>query len=216
MNLMDKVEQNYAKEADQRLSPLSARGTPWRFMCASRKGIQVPHPGFPGGLHCPQGEEMPWGDTFRVRKISSGIGVERVFPFHSPNVEKVEVVAWGKTRQGQALLPERNDLASRPELPWIMAVKNKLTPPSTSPSSSSSEFVDFQLQRKRERFVMGLGRGGARPSGRASGGLRGLPGYRGQWPGSEFRQIDGQGLGVADSKKLSGERRQGYPSVPWA
>ncbi|MCP4913983.1 MAG: 50S ribosomal protein L19 [Oligoflexia bacterium] len=38
---------------------------------------------------------------FRVRKTSSGIGVERVFPFHSPNVEKVEVVQRGKSRRSK-------------------------------------------------------------------------------------------------------------------
>ena len=38
---------------------------------------------------------------FRVRKISSGMGVERVFPFHSPKVKKVEVVQRGKTRRAK-------------------------------------------------------------------------------------------------------------------
>lgn len=38
---------------------------------------------------------------FRVRKVSSGIGVERVFPFHSPNVEKIEVIQRGKSRQSK-------------------------------------------------------------------------------------------------------------------
>lgn len=38
---------------------------------------------------------------FRVRKTSSGIGVERVFPFHCPNVEKVEVVQRGKSRRSK-------------------------------------------------------------------------------------------------------------------
>jgi len=38
---------------------------------------------------------------FRVRKMSGGIGVERVFPFHSPNVEKVEVAQRGKTRRSK-------------------------------------------------------------------------------------------------------------------
>ena len=38
---------------------------------------------------------------FRVRKISSGVGVERVFPFHSPNVEKIKVVQKGKSRRSK-------------------------------------------------------------------------------------------------------------------
>jgi len=39
--------------------------------------------------------------TFVVRKISDGIGVERVFPMHSPFIERIEVVSEGKVRQGR-------------------------------------------------------------------------------------------------------------------
>ena len=40
-------------------------------------------------------------ETFTVRRISYGVGVERVFPVHSPNVAKVEVVRKGKVRRAK-------------------------------------------------------------------------------------------------------------------
>lgn len=41
------------------------------------------------------------GETFTVRRIASGVGVEKTFPIHSPLVEKIEVVRKGKVRRAR-------------------------------------------------------------------------------------------------------------------
>ena len=39
--------------------------------------------------------------TFTIRKISNGVGVERIFPYHSPNLESIKVVKKGKVRRAK-------------------------------------------------------------------------------------------------------------------
>lgn len=52
--------------------------------------------------------------TFTVRKVSYGVGVERIFPYTSPRVEKVEVMAKGRVRRARLYyLRERTGKAAR-------------------------------------------------------------------------------------------------------
>lgn len=52
--------------------------------------------------------------TFTVRKISSGVGVERTFPFLAPRVEKIEVLARGRVRRNRLYyLRQRTGKAAR-------------------------------------------------------------------------------------------------------
>ena len=72
-----------------------------RVVEGNRERIQI----FQGAVMRRQGSGAR--ETFSVRKVSFGVGVERTFPVHSPILAKVEVVSEGDVRRGEAVLPAR-------------------------------------------------------------------------------------------------------------
>ena len=64
-------------------------------------------------------------ETFTVRKLSNGIGVEKTFPLHSPKIEKVEVVRRGDVRRAKLnYMRERTGKAAKIKIKDGASVKN--------------------------------------------------------------------------------------------
>lgn len=64
--------------------------------------------------------------TFMVRKIASGVGVERIYPLHSPNIAKIEVSKDDKVRQAKIYyIREKRDNAPRTRRKIVITKKMK-------------------------------------------------------------------------------------------
>ena len=65
--------------------------------------------------------------TFMVRKIASGVGVERIYPLHSPNIAKLEVVKDDKVRQAKIYyIREKRDNTPRTRRNLVVTKKSRL------------------------------------------------------------------------------------------
>lgn len=115
MNLVDLVNKNYVSKNIETFPDFRAGDTvsvSVRITEGSKSRIQL----FEGIVIATKGNKNAVNGHFRVRKMSSGMGVERVFPFHSPNVEGIKVVKRGKVRRAKHFyLRERTGKAARIE-----------------------------------------------------------------------------------------------------
>ncbi len=79
--------------------PKFAPGDTIRVMVRVREGDKERLQAFEGLCMGKRGGGV--NETFRVRKVSAGVGVERVFPMHSPTLASVEVVRKGRVRRAK-------------------------------------------------------------------------------------------------------------------
>ena len=67
--------------------------------CKIKEGQRERIQNFEGTVIAKKGSGV--SETFTVRRVSYGVGIERVFPLHSPNVVEVKVVRYGKVRRAK-------------------------------------------------------------------------------------------------------------------
>jgi large subunit ribosomal protein L19 len=108
MNLVDKVEQQYTNKD----VPEFRAGDSVRVNVKIREGEKFRIQAFEGVVIAIRRKGV--GSSFTVRKVSSGYGVERIFPLFSPIIEDIQVVKKGRVRRAKLYyLRERKGKAAR-------------------------------------------------------------------------------------------------------
>jgi large subunit ribosomal protein L19 len=95
---MDAIKQISADQLKSEL-PVINIGDTVRVSVKIKEGDRERVQAFEGTVIARRGGGI--SESFTVRRISYGVGVERVFPIHSPNVEKVEIIRSGKVRRSK-------------------------------------------------------------------------------------------------------------------
>jgi len=95
MNLVDQIEQKEMKEKTPEVRIGDTARVHFRIVEGNKERIQVVE----GVVIKMRGSQNR--KTITVRKVSFGVGVERIFPLHSPRVEKVEIIKHAKVRQAK-------------------------------------------------------------------------------------------------------------------
>ncbi len=95
MNVIKMLEKEQLKDNVADFNTGDTVKVHFRIKEGNRERIQM----FEGAVLKRQGEGVK--ETFTVRRISYGVGVERTFPLHSPKIEKVEIVRKGEVRRAK-------------------------------------------------------------------------------------------------------------------
>lgn len=95
MNIIEAIEQDYKRDDLPEFGVGDTLKVYIKIKEGNRERVQM----FEGFVLKIQNGGL--GKTFTVRKISSGVGVEKTFPIHSPMIEKIEVVKRGAVRRAK-------------------------------------------------------------------------------------------------------------------
>lgn len=95
MNLIDIYQKDQLKDDVPNFRPGDTVRVHVKIVEGGRERIQV----FEGTVIAKKNSGI--NETFTVRKMSQGVGVERVFPIHSPRIDKIEVVRRGRVRRSK-------------------------------------------------------------------------------------------------------------------
>src|SRR5687767_11974888 len=95
MDIVEKVSREQLREGIPEFAP----GDTLRVNVRVREGEKERIQAFEGVCIARKGGGV--SETFTVRKVSSGIGVERIFPIHSPSIESLTVVRRGRVRRAK-------------------------------------------------------------------------------------------------------------------
>ncbi len=95
MNIIEAIEQDYKRDDLPAFNVGDTLKVYIKIKEGNRERVQM----FEGFVLKIQNGGL--GKTFTVRKISSGVGVEKTFPIHSPMIEKIEVVKRGAVRRAK-------------------------------------------------------------------------------------------------------------------
>ncbi len=93
--IREKIEKKYMKQVLPDFRPGDTVRVHFKIREGNRERVQI----FEGVVIARKGSGV--NETFTVRKISYGVGVERVFPVHSPRIEKIQIVSRGRVRRAK-------------------------------------------------------------------------------------------------------------------
>ncbi len=95
MNVIQAIEQEYLKKDIPDFKVGDTVKVHLKIKEGNRERIQI----FEGFILKRQNGGL--GESFTVRRIASGVGVEKTFPLHSPKIDKIELVRKGKVRRAK-------------------------------------------------------------------------------------------------------------------